>query len=520
MTDQPSDLDLGPGGEPVAAPSLDTVESGRGPSASRAILWSMGGQLLTTFASLVSTVVLARILTPTDFGAFAFAATIYAVVQWLLQVGMGNYLLREATLNQAKINGAVAITCGQGAVASLLVLTLSPFAGWFAHFPQIGWVTAAVAIVPFLGAPEAISDALWLRHGQVGRTALLQVVKSANQSLVAIACQFLFGWGVFSLVAGLLAAGLTSFVWATASLLRDYRARPVIDREVAAVLRGFGGRTFVLTLAQIISLRLPDLVIGRLLSVGLLGHYNRATSALDMFARTTSAAVVRATVPRFYARANEGHDLGLATIDYCDTLLFFVWPALTGLAVLGGPVVHLIFGPQWGIAGAALPFLCLAAMGDAARTGVSEVFLVRDRIGGNAGLEFVHGAYAIALVVVLARYGLEAVLWGKVAESLLTVALSLAAMRAMGGHSVRRWPRLFGVNGLLALAAGAPAWWLMRRWGWPVALSPGQFAAAILAGVAAWLLMLGLLGHPLLRWGWATLRPRLRLNRAAAAGQR
>jgi O-antigen/teichoic acid export membrane protein len=509
MTDQPPALDLGPGGTPAAAPSPETVEAGRGPSASRAILWSMGGQLLTTFASLVSTVVLARILTPTDFGAFAFAATVYALVQWLLQVGMGNYLLREATLSQAKIDGAVAITGFQGLVASAIVLALAPFAGWFAHFPQIGWVTCAVAIVPFLCAPEAISDALWLRHGQVKRTALLQVVKSGNQSLVSIGCQLAFGWGVFSLVAGLLAAGLTSFVAAAWSLLREYRARPRMAPEVSAVLRGFGGRTFVLTLAQIVSMRLPDLLIGRVLSVGLLGHYNRATSALDMFGRTTSAAVTRATAPRFYARAHQGHDLGLATVAYADTLLFFVWPALAGMAVLAGPVVHLIFGPQWGIAGRALPFLCLVAMIDLARTGYSEVFLVRDKLGWNAVIEFAHGAYAIGLVVLLARFGLMAVLWGKVAESLATTLIYLAAMRGLRGHAARGWPGLFGRNGLLALAAGLPAWALMRGWGWPVSLDLGRFVLAIAAGGVGWLAMLALLGHPNLKAGVAMARARL-----------
>ncbi len=516
-TDGPAQLDLGPGAEPVAAPSPASAEAARGPFASRAILWSMGGQGLTTLASLVSTAVLARLLTPTDFGAFAFAATVYALVQWLLQVGMGNYLLREAELGQAKVNGALAVTLAQGLAASLLVLALAPFAGWFSHFARIGTVTAAVAALPFLCAPEAISDALWLRHGQVARTAFLQVVKSANQSLVSIACQWLFGWGVFSLVAGLLAAGLTSFAAAAWSLHREYRARPVVDAGVAAALRGFGGRTFVLTLAQIVSLRLPDLLISRLLGVGLLGHWNRATSTLDMFGRTTSAAVTRATAPRFYARAHDGHDLGLATVDYCDTLLFFVWPALAGMAVLAGPVVHLIFGPQWGVAGRVLPFLCLAGMIDLARTGYSEVFLVRDRLGANAVVEFVHGGYALGLVVVLAPLGLGAVLWGRVAEAAATTLLYLVAMRQLGGHRARAWPALFGRNALLAAAAGAPAWALMRHWGWPVALGVGRFALAIAAGVAGWLLLLALIGHPHFRRGTALVRARLAARGRAEA---
>ena len=508
--DEPAELDLGPGGEPAAAPSQASVEAGRTPSASRSIMLSMGGQLATTLASLASTVVLARILTPADFGAFAFAATIFAVVQWLLQVGMGNYILREAELTQAKINGAVAITCAQGALGSVIVLLLAPAAGWFSNYGPVGWVTASVAIVPLLGSAEAISDALWLRHGRYGRTALLQVAKAAVQSLVSIGCQLLFHWGVFALVAGLIANALTSFVAAGASLLLEYRARPVIERELRGTLTTFGGKTFLLTVAQVISLRLPDLLIGRLLSVSVLGHYSRATNTTEMFVRTTSAAVVRATAPRFYASVHEGVPMPDAVIRYCDVLLFFMWPGLAGLAVLSQPVIQLVYGPQWTIAGEALPLLCLVCAIDAARTGGMEVLLVRDRLGLNARLEMVHGVYALLIVIALAPFGLKAVLWGKVADSMLTLILYLLAMRSLGAHSLRRVPWLIGSNALLALAAGGPALLLMQAWGWPHVLTATRFGEAIAGGVAAWGLLLIGMGHPLGRKGLEMMGRRLR----------
>lgn len=501
--------DRSEGGAASAAPSQASAEAGRSPGASRSLLWSVGGQFATTLATLAATVVLARILTPTDFGAFAFAATIYAVVQWLLQVGMGNYILREAELSQAKIDGAVAVTCVQGLLGTLIVLAVAPVAGWFSHYPTVGWVTASVAIVPLLGAPEAISDALWLRDGRYARVAVLQVAKAGLQSLVAITAQLVFHWSVYALVAGLLAAIVTSFTAAAWSLARDYRARPVLDREIGAVLRNFGGRTFVLTLAQILSLRVPDLLIGRFIGVNILGHYSRATNANEMFARTASAAVIRATAPRFYRAVHGGEPMGRAVARYCDTLLFFVWPGLAGLAALAGPVIHLIYGPQWHWAAVALPFLCLVSAIDAARTGGMEVLLVRDRIGLNARLELLHGAYAILLVVALARFGLVAVLWGRIAESIATTILYLVAMRRLGAHAPGSWRGVFGRNALLAAAAGGPALLLMWGWHWPERLTAIQFALAIGGGLAAWSLSLAVTRHPFLMVGVAMVRRRL-----------
>ena len=483
-------------------------------STSRSIAWSLGGQLGTTLLSVGSTVVLARILTPADFGAFAFATTIYALVQWLMQLGLGNYILREAALTRAKLNAAFAVALGQGLTALLIVAASAPVAGAFSRSATVGWVTLAVAATPFLTAPEGVSDALWLRGGRYAAIAWLQMAKMTMQTAVSLAAQLMFHWGVYALAAGLIANAGTSFVVSLTSLLVRQRARPVADAAHFREVRTFGGRSLVLTLAQAASLSLPNLLVGRLLSIPVLGHYSRAQNAIDTIGRTFSASVMRATAPRFYAKVNTGAPLPQGVGELCEVLLFFVWPASAGMAALSGPVIRLMYGPQWGIAAQALPLLCLAFAIDAARTGGMETMLIRDRLGFNARLEFVRAVYAVGLVVLLARFGLIAVLWGRNVEAVATVALYLLAMRRIGGVPLRLWPRLYAVNALLAGAAALPAVLLMRHWGWPPQLSAARFAAAIGGGLALWLATLIATGHPYVAVGHEMLR---RLGRSPRA---
>lgn len=478
-------------------------------STSRSIAWSLGGQVGTTLLSMISTVVLARILTPNDFGAFAFATTIYTLVQFLLQSGLGNYILSEARLTRRKVDAAFFVAGGQGLIAFLIIAVAAPIAGWFSKSPTVGWVTLAVAITPFLSSAESVSDAIWLRSGRYAAIAVLQTAKVAMQTIVSIVAEVLWHCGPFALVAGLLANALTSFFVALFALVVTNRARPVIDTEHWRRLRSFGGKSLLLTIAQIGSLSIPNLLLGRLLGIFLLGHYNRATNAVDIVSRTFSSSVVRATAPRFYNRVNAGESLPRAAREMCDMLLFFVWPATAGIAVLSAPLIRLMYGPHWGIAAQAMPLLCLAFACDSARTGGNEVLLIRDRLGLSARLEFVRAGYAILLMVVLARFGLLPALWGRVVEAGVTALLYLLAMRRVGGVPLRGWLPVFATNALLTGAACGPAILLMHFWGWPAALDAGRFLTAIGLGLILWLAILALIRHPFMTLGLGFLRRRL-----------
>lgn len=484
-------------------------------SAPRSIAWSVGGQVATLLASMVSTVVLARVLTPADFGAFAFALTIYSLVQWLLQAGMQTYVVREADLTRQKLNAAFAAASAQGIISTLVIIVLAPVAGWFSHLALVGWVTLWVAIVPALCAPEGVTDGLWLREGRYAAVAVLQIAKTAVQTIVSVAVQFAFHAGPYSLVAGLLAYAFVSFGVSVYSLIAGYGSLPFTDRAHWAAVRSFGTRSLLLTLGQVGAMRVPDFIIGRVLNVSTLGHYNRASTALDMITRTLSMALTRALVPRFFRRAQEGHPLRDEVGDLCDALLFFTWPAMAGLAILAAPVVRLIYGPNWLLAGEALPYLCAAYALDLMRTGGMETLTIRDRIGYNAKIEFFHAIYTIALVAMAAPFGIFPVLWAKIVESLVTLLLYYWVLRRHDALPLGRLWAINGGNALYAVAAGAPAFLLMAHWHWPRELDFGQFTLAITSSIALWLSALATTRHPFFLRGWTMATARVsRIARA------
>ncbi|NIJ07988.1 O-antigen/teichoic acid export membrane protein [Sphingomonas vulcanisoli] len=479
-------------------------------SAPRTLVWSVGGNFVNLFVSMVSTVILGRLLSPTDFGAFAFGITIYGMVQWLLQTGMSTYVLREREISTAKLNTAYAVTSFQGIAATLIIMVLSPVAGWFAHSTTVGWVTFLVALMPALSGPESMLDGLWLRDGRFRAYSGLMIGKTAAQTIVSVIAQVWLHWGVYALVAGLLAYGLLSLIVAVPTLAWHYRIRPGRHAEHWAEVRSFGSRNLLLVLGQTGSMRVPDLIIGRELSIATLGYYNRATATIDMISRTLQTSIARALVPSFYRRVNEGSPLDHEVRELCGGLIFLCWPAAAGMAVLAQPIVRLIYGPQWGIAGEVLPWLCLVFAIDAARTGGMEVLTVHDKLTQNAWLELAHALYAIVLMTIGSHFGLFQALWAKVADSAITALLYLAVMQRLGALRIDRWVGLYAWNGVLTIAAAVPPFLLMRHWAWPNELSIGRYALAILSSIICWLLAAALTRHPYYLHGEAIVRRRLR----------
>jgi len=474
--------------------------------------WSLGGQGATLAFTMIGTVALARLLTPIETGAFAFSIAMYALVQSLLQFGMANYILRTPELTPKRANAAMTLAILQGLAASLLMAVTAPVAGALSRQDHITEISLLVALAPMLSGPEAVCEAFWAREGQFRTIAVLNTLKALVQSGVSILTA-IWGWGAFALAAGFVANGLFSFVWCVVALLaRGIRLH--LDREEWQLLKGYSANSMLLTITVTLNMRIADLFIGRIFTLGALGQYSRANGTIDMLRKTISYPTARVFVPRMMNAVHEGLPLTHSISDLRRAFLFILWPALAGLAVIAHPVTRLLYGPQWDFSADILVILCLVVGFDTARAGGMEGLLYADRLRFNNGIEFVRLIVNVALLFAALPFGLMAVLWTRVIEAALAFAFYLAALHRIGAGDVRRELRDFAEHGFLALLAAGPAWIFMSWRGWPGSLSFWGFATVISLGALAFLV-----GALLLRHSAVAFIPALLGARAGGGGK-
>lgn len=226
---------------------------------------------------LASTAVLARLLTPADFGLIAMVTVVVAFIDLFKDAGLSMATVQRPQLNHAQASTLFWINAGLGLVLMLALMALAPAIARFYGEPRLVPITLALAVAVAAGAAAVQHQALLRRRMQLGRIAIIDMVGLLVGSIVAIALA-VRGFGYWSLVALPIVSAIATAVMSFA-LCAWRPGRPRFDAEVTGAIR-FGG---LLTLHQAAGhfFRTADqIVVGFTFGTAALGLYGKAYGLL------------------------------------------------------------------------------------------------------------------------------------------------------------------------------------------------------------------------------------------------
>jgi lipopolysaccharide exporter len=299
----------------------------------------VGGRLLV----LVSTAILARLLTPRDFGVVALALVFTVFLEATKGVGLGQALIvaspeEEAVRAQTVFSWSVVL----GVALSLLAVAIAPLVADFFHQDQLN------ALLPVLGVSFFLRS-LGITHYSLARKHLNYRVRTVSEisevtlrGIVGIALALL-GFGAWSLVIGFVAgvAASTAALW----LQVPFRPRLRLTRTHLRDLLGFGGVLTIVDVAAVVFFNTDYLFVGRVLGAASLGLYTIGFRIPELAVLNVAHVAADVLFPAYSAlnrtRLREGY---LASLRYLTMLTV---PLAVGLAALARPVILVVFGHQW-----------------------------------------------------------------------------------------------------------------------------------------------------------------------------
>ena len=455
--------------------------------------------MATRALGLISTLVLARLLLPADFGMVALATGFAQAIEAMSFLGVEDALVRERHPNRALYDTAFTLNLLRGlAMAGVLAALAIPAAGWFAE-PRLVWLLYALA---FGAAVDGLGNIglIEFRRDFAFHREFVSMILPRLLSIVlmiAAACIWRSYW---ALVVGAL-------VMRFGRVALSYRLHPYRPRLSLAAWRGLIGYSlwsWAVALAVMVRERSTMLLIGRMLGTGAAGVYSVGA---DLAALPTSELVEplsRSAFSGFAAARHQGEPAAGIYLRVVAAAALLTLPAGIGTSLIADPLVRLAFGPNWveaiplvqvlAIAGAATVFgyigwtlfsahallrtvLTVSVVAAAARILLLVFLLPRQGVLGAAvavtasivvedvlyiGLTFRRfGVRAAALLASVWRGGLAAACmavalvqaglgWAPVVAGPGVLALELAAAIALGGAVY------VGVLLLTWLASGRP----------------------------------------------------------------
>lgn len=393
-------------------------------------LWNYAAFLVSKGLLFVATLVLARLLSPADFGLVGVALLVITGLDLLREFGLGAALiyLRHGGQRAADTAFLLAAAIGVGLFAANWAL--APLAIRAFHLADPARAELATWLLRVLGGclllagigstPDALLQKRLDYHlrmiPQVGRTA----VKGLLQVALALA-----GCGVWSLIVGQVAgeAVATLLVWRVAR----WRPTFALDRALVRPLLSYGGKLLLVGGLGWLIDDLDYLIIAARLGENALGLYTLAFRIPELVVRNLAQAVSAVAFPAAARLQDDRAALRAAYLQLQRTMLAILAPLGCGLCAIAPVLVHLLFPPRWDPAIPVLQVLSLYMVIGGISHWPGVVYKAVGRPGILNGLGLVKiAALAPTLTWCAANYGIVGVAWGQLLVRTATVLLDMA----------------------------------------------------------------------------------------------
>ncbi|WP_275098472.1 lipopolysaccharide biosynthesis protein [Sedimenticola hydrogenitrophicus] len=324
---------------------------------------SLAVSFLDKYSSLVlqtlSTLILARLLTPEEIGIYSLGAVIIGFAQMLRDFGVSNYLVQEKDLTRERIRTAFGVTLLIAWSAATLLLIFSDSLATLYDKPEVSTVIWILTISLFFIPINSTVLGL-LRRNLDFKTIFHINISSAISHAVT---------GVFLAYNDF---GFASLAWASVAsaattLLVGLLKRPD-DSEFIPSLKefkrifSFGAYASSSSLLSEAGLSAPDLTISHNLGFSFLGYYSRAVGLVSIFNYTVSAAINPVILPAFSNSLRENRPIKQPYLMAVSYMSVVSWTFFGFLTLLALPVTRVLYGDQWDDAVLAAQILCFAFM--------------------------------------------------------------------------------------------------------------------------------------------------------------
>ena len=399
----------------------------------RAVLWSAADVILRQGVGFVISIVLARALSPRDFGTIGMLSLFLGLASIFASGGFSTALIQRSEASPSDVATVFWMNVLLGSVSAVALGLASPAIARFFDTPVLQPLTvlsAATLLVTSVGAIHSTLLTKALRFDVLLRIGLAASVVSGTLAVYLA----LRGIGVWALAWQTFTAGLVTTVglW----IASPWRPRDRPRLESARRLFGFGGHTTAAALLDVAYSRAYAVVIGRSYGPVDLGFYTRAEGTQQMPVGVLSTIVARVAFPTFSGLSSDTDALSKGARSALRAIMILNAPAMLGLAAVAGTLVETLFGPRWAPSVPLLRILSIAGLAWPLHVVNVNVILALGKSRTFFGLEVAKKVVGLAAMLVGARFGVAGLAWGVVASSMFAMGLNAWPVRRRIGYGL------------------------------------------------------------------------------------
>lgn len=308
---------------------------------------------------VVVVVLLARLLTPADYGIAGMALVITSFGLMFTDPALGAALVQRPTIYERDRSTIFWTAAALGATLTVLAVAFSGLVAAFFGEPEVRALFAVSSVGFTLIGLSVAHRALLTRKLAYRSLEIREMASIVTGGAVAVVVAAV-GFGPWAIVSNFIAYSAMSTLLAW--LLLDWRPKLMYSRESARDLGGFSAKVFGATLLAWGNQNLDKVFVGRVLGAAPLGAYSLAYNTMQMPVGLVAGTVHQALSPAYSRIQRDRERLERAFLRSRRVSVALVVPTLTALMVVAQDAVQIVFGTKWDDAIVPLQLLCLGGI--------------------------------------------------------------------------------------------------------------------------------------------------------------
>lgn len=433
------------------------------------IAWTGGIMWLGQIVSWATTLIVARLLVPDDFGILGMATLVLGFIRLVNEFGLGAAIVQRKEISQRLVEHLGAFSLALGIALTVAGAALSAPIALFFNEPRVRWVVVAMAVNFTITSPAVISRSLLSREMAFKTLAIIDGATNVFTSVVTVVLAWA-GWGYWALVAGSVLSSLGS----TIALLAMRPFRPRWPKRVSEISREleFGAHLVASRVAWYGYSNADFAIVGRLLGTAALGAYNIGWTLASLPVDKITALIMRVTPPVLASVQDQPQELRRYLILLTEGISIITFPVGLGMALVAPDFVPLVLGDQWISAVVPLQLLALYGGFRSITPFFSQILVATDHTRLSMWFSLMSVLFLVPAFVIGARWGTQGVALAWVAVyPLLVFAFHVPTTfriigMSLGKYARSLWPAISGslamitaVYGVrLLVGAEGPSW--------------------------------------------------------------
>jgi O-antigen/teichoic acid export membrane protein len=308
------------------------------------VFWAATSIFGARLLNLLATLILAKLLAPSDFGLVAIAHLVVMTAQVFRDLGLAQALIYRSDDAKEAANTAFFLVIAWGMLLYLLISIIASRIALFFSEPSAKLVIQGMALTLIISSLGTVPAALLEKELEFRKKVLPEIISTAGYALTAIGLAAA-GLGVWSIVWGRIGqAALTVVLMWTAS---RWRLKLSFDRHVAGEILNYGKHILGSFILNIVFLYIDNVYVGRLLGITALGFYAFAFDLANLPMQSVTAIIHKVSFPTYVKLREDRGSLASAYLQSLKLTSLITFPAAMGLAILSPDLLWVLYADKW-----------------------------------------------------------------------------------------------------------------------------------------------------------------------------